>query len=256
MKIWQQVLLVLAGLFVVSLVSLALTRNPNLFPTVVILGSFAVPTTFVAFFWGNRRLSRLTLGQVVLSFLFGGVISILLAGILLPLFITQLSLSTLFLAAAIEELAKITAVVDVSRRGKHTSELNGIIIGAAVGMGFAALESAGYSFTAFLQSGGSLSLTVLVTLFRALLSPFGHGVWTAIIAGVLFLESKAYDFRFTPKVLLAFLSVSTLHWLWNSLSLIAPSPGWLIFGQFVVSVLGIIILFFLWQQAKNRQLSD
>ena len=55
---------------------------------------------------------------------------------------------------------------------------DGIILGGAAGMGFAALESSGYVFTAFVDSGGSLSTLVLVTLLRGLLSPVGHGTPT------------------------------------------------------------------------------
>src|SRR2546430_5382081 len=47
--------------------------------------------------------------------------------------------------------------------------IDGLILGAAVGMGFAAFESTGYAFTAFLLSGGSLSSVVGVTLMRGLL---------------------------------------------------------------------------------------
>lgn len=255
MKQWQQVLLIFAGLFVLSLVVLILTGNPNLFPAVVLVGSFAVPVAFVTFFWENRRLSKLPLSAVTLSFLFGGMISLLLAGIIEPLFIPTLSLTTLLVAAAIEEAAKILAVIDVNRRALHVSELDGIIIGASVGMGFAALESAGFSFSAFLATGGSLSVSVIVTLLRALLSPLGHGVWTAILAGILYLESRPYRFRLTAKVFLAFLGVTTLHWFWNSL----PFELSLIFaliGELVVAVVGILILYFLWRQAKNRQLSE
>lgn len=257
LKLWQEVLLIGGGLFVLGLVILALTENPNLFPTVVLAGSFVVPVTFVAFFWTNRQFSRLTLADIGLSFIYGGALSLLLAGIVLPLFVRQLDLPTLFLAAGIEELAKIFVVIALVRWRKHVSEMNGIIIGASVGMGFAALESAGYSFTAFLESGGSLSLTVLLTLFRALLSPAGHGVWTAILAGVLFLESSPFRFRLTPKVLLAFLGVTFLHALWNSLSLLLVGFGLsglaVLAGQLAIAGLGLLVLAWLWREAKRRQ---
>jgi RsiW-degrading membrane proteinase PrsW (M82 family) len=136
---------------------------------------------------------------------------------------------------------------------RHISEQSGIIFGAAVGMGFAALESAGYSFSAFLETAGSLSLTVILTLFRALLAPAGHGVWTAILAGVLFLESAPYRFRLTRKVLLAFVAVSFLHGLWNSLPLLLTGPPVLV-GQLVIAATGLLILAALWQQAKRRQI--
>lgn len=99
----------------------------------------------------------------------------------------------------------------------HDSELAGLILGAAAGMAFAALESSGYAFSAFLRSGGSLSLIVLVTLLRGLLSPLGHGPWTAILAGVLFRESAAGRFHINRTVMGAYLTVAILHGLWDGL---------------------------------------
>jgi len=252
LKIWQQVLLITAGLYVVSLVILAATDNPNLFPTVVLLGSVAVPVTFVTFLWENRRLTKLSWPEVGLSFLYGGALSILLAGILEPVFIQRLTIGNLFSAAAIEEAAKILVLVYLVRFRRHISEQDGIIFGAAVGMGFAALESTGYSFTAFVETGGSLSLTVLLTLFRALLSPAGHGTWTAILAGVLFLESTPFHFRITGKVLLAYLGVTFLHGLWNGLPFLLAGPA-VIVGQLVVAAAGLLVLAWLWEGSKRRQ---
>ncbi len=252
LRLWQIVLLASAALYVIGLATLVASGNPNLFPTVVLVGSFAVPITFVTFLWENRRFTPISWPAVGLCFVYGGTLSLLLAGILEPIFIHQLTLANLFFAAAIEEAAKIFALIALVRFRRHVSEENGIIFGAGVGMGFAALESAGYSFTAFLTTGGSLSLTVFLTLLRALLSPAGHGTWTAILAGVLFLESAPFRFRLTQKVVLAFLGVTFLHGLWNSLPLVVL--GWpAVIGQLVVAVAGLLILAWLWQQAKRRQ---
>lgn len=94
----------------------------------------------------------------------------------------------------------VAAAGQAARRRRHDSELDGLILGAAARMGFAALESNGYAFSAFLRSGGSLSLTVAVTLLRGLLSPVGHGTRTAILASVLFRESAAGRFHINRKV--------------------------------------------------------
>ncbi len=94
----------------------------------------------------------------------------------------------------------------IARHKRHDSEMDGLILGAAVGMGFAALESNGYAFTAFLESNGSISTTVGVTLIRGLLSPLGHGTWTAILASVLFRESRNGHFRIDLQVIGAYLA--------------------------------------------------
>ena len=78
--------------------------------------------------------------------------------------------------------------------------MDGIILGAAAGMGFAAFESTGYAITAFLHSGGNMSYSVLITLIRGVSSPVGHGTWTAILSSILLRESVAGKFYFNSKV--------------------------------------------------------
>jgi protease PrsW len=62
----------------------------------------------------------------------------------------------------------------------------GIILGAIVGLGFTAPENAGYAFNAmFTVEGLSLRNLVQTEILRGVLTPLGHGVWTAILGGVL-----------------------------------------------------------------------
>jgi len=135
--------------------------------------------------------------------------------------------------------------------------MDGLILGAAAGMGFAALESNGYAFSAFLASKGSLSATVGVTLLRGLLSPVGHGTWTAILISVLFRESGPKWFRINLKVIGAYLLVVVLHGLWDGLpGLIAVllSPGIDVFiGQALVGGIGLFILWRRWREARRLQ---
>ena len=121
-----------------------------------------------------------------------------------PIFIRRLTFESAFEVGLIEEFAKILGVIVVARHHRHDSEIDGVILGGAAGMGFAALESSGYVFTAFVQSGGSLSALVIVTLLRGLLSPFGHGTWTAILASVLFREGRPDRFRINRALIAAY----------------------------------------------------
>lgn len=158
----------------------------------------------------------------------------------------------------IEEFVKILGVLVIARHMRHDAEMDGLIIGAAAGMSFAALESNGYAFVAFLSSGGSLSATVAVTLLRGILSPLGHGTWTAILASVLFRESKNGHFHINMKVIGAYLTVSVLHGLWDGLpGLISAfvSSGLDIFiGQSIVGLTGLFILWRRYREAKRIQL--
>jgi len=254
---WWRVLLTGLLFYFIGLVIMVLTGNPNLFPTVVMLGSFVVPATYVAFFYDRRHLSKLSLPTTALSFFYGGVLGVFAASLLEPLFISNLDFGSAFVVGLIEEFAKILGILVIARRWRHDSMMDGAILGAAAGMGFAALESTGYAFTAFLASGGSLSVTVGVTLLRGLLAPLGHGIWTAILAAVLFRESKGTHFRINRKVIGAYLTVVILHGLWDGLPILIGnlvSSGVDVFiGQSVVAIIGLFILWRRWREARRLQ---
>ena len=124
-------------------------------------------------------------------------------------------------------------------------------------MGYAALESTGYAFTALLLSHGQISATITVSVLRGLIAPLGHGVWTGILGAVLFRQSTPSRFRITGQVIVAYLFVVTLHAFWDGLpnTVTVPlTPGisfsltWLILG-----VIGIATLCTLYRQALLQQ---
>jgi RsiW-degrading membrane proteinase PrsW (M82 family) len=255
---WWRILLLGLVLFGVGVVVFALTGNPNLFPTVALIGNFLVPVSYVAFFYERRHMSQVTLVSTARSFFYGGVLGVFAAALLEPVFIRQLTFDSAFGVGLIEEFAKILGVVVVARHHRHDSEIDGVILGAAAGMGFAALESSGYVFTAFVESGGSLSAVVVVTLIRGLLSPVGHGTWTAILASVLFREGAPNRFRINGAVIGAYLTVAILHGLWDGLPQViaaATGPGVNVFvAQGVIGLIGLAILWYRWREAVRREL--
>lgn len=254
---WLKVLATAAVFYVLLLAALLLTGNSNLFPTLVMVGSFMVPVAYVAFFYERRHLSRLTLSTISLAFLYGGLLGLIAASVLEPFFIRRLDLGAILKIGLIEEFVKILGVLVIARHRRHDSEMDGLILGAAAGMGFAALESSGYAFTAFLKSNGSISATVVVTLIRGLFSPLGHGTWTAILASVLFRESRNGRFRIDVQVIGAYMFVSILHAMWDGL----PPVITYIFGQGlgvliawgVIGIIGLVILWLRWREAVRLQ---
>ena len=124
-------------------------------------------------------------------------------------------------------------------------------------MGFAALESTGYAFTAFLLSNGHVIASLTETVLRGLLAPFGHGIWTGILAAVLFRESAPHRFRITGLVILTYLFVSFLHGLWDGLPVtlyITVPPGIPIpVTSLIIGVIGVVILSVLYRGAIMRQ---
>jgi RsiW-degrading membrane proteinase PrsW (M82 family) len=194
---------------------------------------------------------------VASTFFYGGVLGVFAAALLEPIFIRRLTFETAFGVGLIEEFAKILGVVLVARHHRHDSEIDGVILGAAAGMGFAALESSGYVFTAFLTSGGNLTDVVLTTLLRGLLSPVGHGTWTAILASVLFREGAPDTFRIDGAVIGAYLTVVILHGLWDGLPpVVATLTGTgldVLLAQGAIGAAGLAILWFRWQEAVRRE---
>jgi RsiW-degrading membrane proteinase PrsW (M82 family) len=257
---WWRVLLIGFLFYFATLFALILTGNPVLFPTVVMVGSFMIPVTYVAFFYDRRYLSRLTVPAIAQGFIYGGLIGVLAASLLEPLFIHRLNFTTALGVGLIEEFVKILGIIVIARRLGHDVEMDGLLLGAAAGMGFAALESNGYAFSAFLRSGGSLTVTVFVTLLRGILSPIGHGTWTAILISVLFRESRQGHFRINLKVIGTYLAVSLLHGLWDGL----PSAITALFGegldvfaaQALVAIIGMVILWRRWREAKRLQMES
>lgn len=256
---WTRTLWIGVTIFAVGVAVLTVTENLKLFPAVMLIGSFLIPVVYVVFIFDHRRLSRMTLPTVAMSFFYGGVLGVFAAALLEPIFIRRLTFASAFEVGLIEEFAKIIGVLVVAQTMAHTSELDGLIIGAAAGMGFAALESMGYTFTAFLGSKGSMSATVTVTLIRGLMAPLGHGTWTAILSAVLFRDSGTRGFRLTGGVIGAYLLVSALHGMWDGVpSLIGEFelPGInLLLSESIVGLLGIYILWRVWREAVHRQVS-
>jgi protease PrsW len=254
---WLKVLITAILFYILLLLALLLTRNSNLFPTLVMVGSFTVPVTYVAFIYERRHLSRLTMPTVTLAFLYGGLVGIVAASLLEPFFIRQLDPVSTLKVGFIEEFAKILGVLVIAQHRRHDSEMDGLILGAAVGMGFAALESSGYAFTAFLKNNGSISATVAVTLIRGLFSPLGHGTWTAILASVLFRESRNGRFRINLPVIGAYLLVSVLHAMWDGLPSVVTSIFGLgldvIIAEGMVGIVGLFVLWMRWREAIRLQ---
>jgi protease PrsW len=194
------------------------TANANLVPTVILLGSFLVPVTFVVYAVERLADEVLTPGRIFSAFLYGGVLGVLGASILEARFLRQPSGVTYVWVGFIEEAVKLGALWLLARNLPRYTMRDGIAFGAAVGFGFAAFETAGYAFNAIFTIGG-LSLTNLVQteVLRGILTPVGHGLWTAILGGVLFRAAASRGrLRLTGSVVGWYVVVSLLHGLWDA----------------------------------------
>ena len=218
---WLHVLLVGLVLWVAATAVTVLTSNTTLLPTVILLGSFLVPTAFVVWAYGRR--SELVDDHTFFRcFVVGGVLGVLGAS-LLESYLLEPGILQYVRVGFIEEFVKLAALAWCARGLRAHTARDGALLGATVGFSFAALESAGYAFNALFSEQGGLSLGDLVQteLLRGLLTPFGHGLWTAIAGAVLFATSPRGRLRVTLPAVLAYVAVSVLHGLWDSMNGIA-----------------------------------
>lgn len=218
---WVRVFLTGLVLWILTVVVTFATGNPNLIPTLVLLGSFLVPVTFVVWAFGRRHSGEVTAELLFTTFITGGVLGVLSAS-LLETYLLHPSPGLFLGVGLIEEAAKLVVLAFLTRRLHQKYAIDGLVLGASVGFGFAAFESAGYAFTAlFTEQGLSLMQLVQTELLRGLLAPVGHGLWTAILGGVLFSASGREHFAFTGRLVLSYLGVSVLHALWDGMHSIA-----------------------------------
>jgi RsiW-degrading membrane proteinase PrsW (M82 family) len=243
---WPRILGLGLVLWLACLVTIYATRNVALVPSLILLGSFLVPVTFAAWAFETWRDEDVTTELIVTAFVVGGLLGALGASAL-EAYLLQPSPLLFVGVGLIEEAAKLAALLLVTRRMTRRHTRDGVVLGVAVGLGFAAFESAGYAFQTLLAQGGGLDDLIRTEVMRGLLTPFGHGLWTGILGGVVFhrLMRRRGD-RWTdaigPGVLLAYLGVSALHALWDSMPDLVNTLGQYYTGLVVVSVVGLVAL--------------
>jgi RsiW-degrading membrane proteinase PrsW (M82 family) len=193
------------------------TGNSNLVPTIILLGSFLVPVAFVVYAFG-RADQVVTAQRIFTAFIYGGVLGVLGASVLEAALLRQPSGPAYLGVGLIEEAVKLAALWLLARRLERYTMRDGIVLGAAVGFGFAAFESAGYAFNAlFTQRGLSLLNLVETEVLRGVLTPVGHGLWTAVLGGALFAAAARHGRpRLRGAVLGWYLVVAVLHGLWDA----------------------------------------
>ncbi|HEY2241649.1 MAG TPA: PrsW family glutamic-type intramembrane protease [Streptosporangiaceae bacterium] len=229
-RAWLRILLTGLVLWAACAAVIVTTRNVNLVPTLILLGSFVVPVSYVAWAFGHWADEHVTAGLIVRAFVIGGLLGVFGASVL-ETYLLHPSYLMFFGVGLIEEGVKGAALLYIARRLPRLHARDGVVLGAAVGAGFAAFESMGYAFTSMITVHG-LSVRALVEteLLRGVLAPFGHGLWTAILGGVLFGASREGVFRYTRAVLGTYLWVSVLHGLWDSAQQVAVVITYLLTG--------------------------
>ncbi|MDM7893062.1 PrsW family glutamic-type intramembrane protease [Curtobacterium caseinilyticum] len=212
---WWKTLIAGFLLWVVTIVVTVVTSNTNLVPTIILLGSFLVPFTVVLFVI-ERVTGTVSTMQLVTAFFVGGILGVLGAS-LLEADLRQ-GAFIFVVVGFVEEFVKALLLLVVGWRVRPKTARQGALLGATIGAGFAAFESAGYAFNAAITQRGIDLVSLLQTeVVRAVLSPVGHVLWTAIIGAVLFGTARSgARFRWSWGVAVAYVVSSVLHGLWDS----------------------------------------
>ncbi|MFJ6103818.1 PrsW family intramembrane metalloprotease [Streptomyces sp. NPDC092359] len=220
--LWKRCLWGGLALWVLTAIVTYVTENTTLLPTLILLGSFLVPAVFVL--WAYERHGRDLGVPVILGCcVTGGVLGVLGASVM-EYYLLHPSLWMFVGVGLIEEAVKLAALMFVLRHRPGVRGVRaGLVLGGAVGFGFAAFESAGYAFNAAVTMDGIDLRSLLETeILRGLLAPFGHGLWTAIAGGVLLAHRRPDGrFRFAGPAIGTYLGVAALHALWDSMHGIA-----------------------------------
>jgi RsiW-degrading membrane proteinase PrsW (M82 family) len=240
---WWAVLLIGLGLWAAAAGTMFVTRNIILLPTIVLLGSFLVPVTAIVWYLDHDASPSLSPRRIVSAVIIAGVLGLIVASLLEFWLVYGTGPIGMLKVGFIEEFVKGAAIVLLALGLRSYATRDGIVLGAAVGFGFAALETSGYALASlFVVQGQQLVLSlpsvVFTELVRAVLAPFGHGLWSAILGGVIFHAARKGHLRLTWSVLVAYAGVSILHAAFDVFGGIT--------GYIVISIIGIVPLVYLW----------
>ncbi|MDX6705048.1 MAG: protease PrsW [Solirubrobacteraceae bacterium] len=215
---WLKLLCLGAITWIVAVVALGVTQDPNLIPLTVTAGGFVVPVCGAIYVFDRLYDSAFPPVTIVEAFALGGTLGVVLA-VLGEYLLLGNGGSQYLGVGLIEEASKLAVLWLVARRLGSYSIRDGIVLGVAVGFGFASFESSGYALVALFGAHGlELHNMISTVLERGLLAPVGHGLWTGVLGGVLFMAARHGRLRLARSVVAAYLFVALLHALYDSSS--------------------------------------
>ena len=230
--LWLKIFLSGLAMFFLLNRAFMATGNINYIPSLLVVGTFTVPLSFVIFLYSRDKTPGVSVGDVLVSAVWGGVMGTVLAGVIEYHALMDFGLLSTLLVGLIEEVVKLAVPVLLIFDNKKRSEIDAIIIGAAAGAGFAALESMGYGLVSLLVTGGNVTETTTVLMVRALMAPAAHIAWTALAADALW-RLRQNTPHAAGQFFAVLLGVVLLHAAWDS-----TTP----LGGFMFVVVGLISL--------------
>ena len=187
----------------------------------LVLGGFGMTAALTyTLAYRLRERDGISVVRLGLAFLLGGLLATELAIMIeLPLALALKSnahgaLILHSLAGVIEEACKLLVVVIMARGLTVRSARNGLFLGGAVGLGFAAFEDMRYAWASIANTANvhdPLGALFRMTFGRDVIGPFEHPVITALLAAALFAASRHGRWRITGRVVLVYLGVAAAH---------------------------------------------
>ena len=214
--LYSRVFASLAATFALLAVCSWVFSNTLSIPGLVFIGAMMMPFTLLVLFWETNIPRNISIFELVKMFFVGGVASLVFT---LTLFtfvpVGELDVLGAILVGIVEEIGKLVAVILFIRKYQSKYILNGILIGAAIGAGFAAFESAGYA----LAFGGDLAGIFENIILRGVLAAGGHIVWAAMSGAAVIMAKGEEKFELkmlkNSKFWQLFLVPVVLHSLWD-----------------------------------------
>lgn len=236
--LYSRVFLMFSIAFALLWICSNLFGNPNALPGMIVVGAFTVPLSTMILFLEMNAWKNVSLYKLIQTFLVGGCASLVATLFLFSIVgAHELDFFGAFMTGIVEETGKVVIVYWFLRRLGKLSILSGLLIGASVGAGFAAFESAGYALQPVIQFfqnsgyyaayGQQLDASAMMEainqsiFLRGFLAPGGHVTWAAISGAALVIAAKAKGKIDTSlfsdgKFLRLFLIPVILHGTWDS----------------------------------------
>ncbi len=216
---WLVVLISTTALFVTTRAAWLATDNPNLLPSVVLLGAVIAPATAVSFVFGRRMQVDLSPISILLVASVGGVVGVVSAAVLEFDTVQHLAALPAITVGVIEESTKLIAPTAILLLTRYRGTLNGLMVGVASGAGFAIMETLGYAATQLYRTPHDARSLDRLLFDRGLFSPGTHMAWTGLTVAALFYAASQ---RWSPASIgwftAAFGFAVIMHTLWDSSS--------------------------------------
>ena len=219
-----------------------------------------MPLSVLIFFMEMNTPRNISIFNIISAVFAGGVVSLLVTLVFFDRFAILSALLGASSAGIIEETAKLLIVIGVFGKNKSFRwGQNGMLLGAAIGCGFAAFESAGYAFVQLFEQQGGLENFTSSIILRGSHAPFTHIIWTANAAGALWYVKG--EKAFSPSMLFdkffirIFVSSMLLHMVWNAPILLFPIPLFVDLKFLLLGLIGLSISMRLIQKGL-KQIQD